>query len=41
MYYELSIHIHIFKDYPKTVHKKHFEYDTNLLIFEARSSMES
>lgn len=34
-YNELSIHIHIFTDYTKTVHKTHLEYDINLLIFEA------
>jgi len=40
MYYELSIHIHILKDYIKTTHKKHLEYDTKL-IFEARSIVAS
>ena len=41
MYYELSIHTHIFKDYITTAHKKHLEYDTNLLIFKACSIVAS
>ena len=41
MYYELSIHIYIFRDYIKRAHTKHLEYDTKFLMFEACSTVAS